>query len=90
MLDEVLPVGSQKKGVALTGCKTADAVIIFKKPPTGTVIIATALKSTSGCYVDVMVTNLGVRVAEILNSPEANVSGAGSQAVTHKMIDKMS
>ena len=38
---------------------------------------------------DVMVTNLGVRVADILNSPEANV-GAGNQAVTHKPIDKMS
>ena len=35
-----------------------------------------------------MVTNLGVRVADILNSPEANVSSA-AQAVTHKMIDKM-
>lgn len=36
-------MGSQKKGVALTGCKTADAVIIFKKPPTGMVTMATAL-----------------------------------------------
>lgn len=72
LLDEVLPVGSQKKGVALAGCKTADAVIIYKKPPT-----------------DVMVTNLGVRVADILNSPEANVGAAGNQAVTPKMIDKM-
>ena len=34
-------MGSQKKGVALTGCKTADAVIIFKKPPTGMVTVAT-------------------------------------------------
>jgi len=41
MLDEVLPVGSQKKGVALTGCKIADAVIIFKKPPTGEVAMVT-------------------------------------------------
>ena len=37
-----------------------------------------------------MVTNLGVRVADILNSPEANVGAAGNQAVTPKMIDKMS
>lgn len=36
-----------------------------------------------------MVTNLGVRVADILNSPEANASTAG-QSVTHKMVDKMS
>ena len=36
-------MGSQKKGVALTGRKTADAVIIFKKPPTGKVAIATVL-----------------------------------------------
>lgn len=41
MLDEVLPVGSQKKGVALAGRKTADAVIIFKKPPTGKVTMVT-------------------------------------------------
>lgn len=41
MLDEVLPVGSQKKGVALAGCKTADAVIIFKKPPNGNVTMVT-------------------------------------------------
>ena len=40
LLDEVLPVGSQKKGVALAGCKTADAVIIFKKAPTGMVTMA--------------------------------------------------
>lgn len=89
MLDEVLPVGSQKKGVALTGRKTADAVIIFKKPPTGRVTMATIWKLLI-ILSDVMVTNLGVRVADILNSPEANVSITGSQAVTHKMIDKMS
>jgi len=44
MLDEVLPVGSQKKGVALTGCKIADAVIIFKKAPTGEVAMITIHK----------------------------------------------
>lgn len=74
--------------MALTGCKTADAVIIFKKPPTGMFTMAITLKVL--WFLDVMVTNLGVRVADILNSPEANVGGAGSQAVVHKVIDKMS
>ena len=35
-------MGSQKKGVALAGCKTADTVIIFKKPPTGMVSMTTS------------------------------------------------
>ena len=37
-----------------------------------------------------MVTNLGVRVADILNSPEANVGVVGTQAVAHKIVDQMS